>query len=87
MYNEVRTFGKVETNPLRVVPSPFPLSLCLLLSLSRGTADCYTMAAAHPDKPKLIEDPQGMLFEYVDQDEAEFLYEVSGACECWRMFN
>lgn len=28
-----------------------------------------------------------MLFEYVDQDEAEFLYEVSRACECCRVFN
>lgn len=37
-----------------------------------------TVMATHP--PKLIEDPQGMLFEYVDQDEAEFLYEVRGAC-------
>lgn len=25
---------------------------------------------------KLIEDPQGMMFEYLNQDEAEFLYEV-----------
>lgn len=25
---------------------------------------------------KLIEDPKGMMFEYLHQDEAEFLYEV-----------
>eukprot|EP00903_Cladosiphon_okamuranus_P007602 g7373.t1 len=31
--------------------------------------------AVHHDQPKVIEDPQGMLLEYVDQDEAEFLYE------------
>lgn len=30
--------------------------------------------AAHP--VKLIEDPQGMMFEYLHQGEAEFLYEV-----------
>lgn len=30
-------------------------------------------------QPKIIEDSQGMLFEYVDQDEAEFLYEVNPA--------
>lgn len=26
--------------------------------------------------PKLIEDPSGMIFEYLDEEEAEFLYEV-----------
>lgn len=26
--------------------------------------------------PKLIEDPDGMTFEYIDEEEAEFLYEV-----------
>lgn len=44
---------------------------------------------------KLIEDPKGMMFEYLHQDEAEFLYEVRrreercfpfGQCNCccWR---
>lgn len=27
-------------------------------------------------RPKLIEDPDGMVFEYIDEEEAEFLYEV-----------
>eukprot|EP00752_Nemacystus_decipiens_P003003 g2786.t1 len=35
----------------------------------------YTVEWPIGKEPKLIEDPQGMLFEYVDQDEAEFLYE------------
>ena len=26
--------------------------------------------------PNLIEDPHGLVFEYLDQDEGEFLYEV-----------
>lgn len=26
--------------------------------------------------PKLIEDQSGMIFEYLDEEEAEFLYEV-----------
>lgn len=32
--------------------------------------------AAHAHSLKLIEDPEGMMFEYLHQDEAEFLYEV-----------
>lgn len=29
--------------------------------------------------PRLIEDQSGMIFEYLEQEEAEFLYEVSSA--------
>lgn len=34
---------------------------------------------------KLIEDPDGMVFEYLDEDEAEFLYEVSKATHVCRV--
>lgn len=32
--------------------------------------------------PKLIEDPDGMVFEYLDEKEAEFLYEVRDILVC-----
>lgn len=35
--------------------------------------------------PKLIEDPSGMIFEYLDEEEAEFLYEVRKTLICIRV--